>query len=103
MKQSLLILALMLGGCQSTVATAPMRTVVVDKAPEERIWLRTDGQRASSSRRLLASFEADKAACIRDEDEVTAESEDCMRHKGYIYVEQSRAPAMAAQLAARRR
>ncbi len=103
MKRGLLLLAVALGGCQSTVST-PVRTTVVETAApsSEKVWLRTDGQRASSSPALLAKFEADKAACVGDADEVTDESEDCMRSKGYIFVDQRRAPQMAAQLAARR-
>jgi hypothetical protein len=95
-----------LGACQST-ASAPPR--VASAAPPaatassgERVWLRTDGQRASSSPVLLGAFNSDKAACVGDADYVSTAAEDCMQKRGYVFVPQDQAPKIAADLAARR-
>jgi hypothetical protein len=97
---------LLLGACQST--TRPERVSVAAapparSAPAERVWLRTDGQRASSSPVLLEAFNTDKAACVGEADSVSSAAEDCMRRRGYIFVARDEAPRMAAELQAKSR
>ncbi len=102
MKKAILIVSLALGGCQSSTRPAAIPAVVAQPQSQDYVWLRRDGQRASSSPVLLAQFNSDKRACIGDATEVTSESESCMNTKGYIYVRSSEAPTIAAQLAAAR-
>ena len=101
MKRFLLIFVVAVGGCQSSTVQRPVAPVPVVSSGE-RVWLRLDGQRASSSPTLLAKFNADKAACIGDATIVSDTAEACMRQKRYTYVAASEAPQIAASLAARR-
>jgi hypothetical protein len=98
---------LLLAACQSTSRPArPVATIAppaqTATASGERVWLRTDGQRASSSPRLLSAFNQDKADCIGEAETVSPAAEQCMRRHGYIFVPQSQAPQIAADLAAKR-
>ena len=102
MKKLLFIFPLLLAGCQSTTRQAePPRPTT--SASTERVWLRLDGQRASGSPVLLAKFQKDKAACVKDVDFVSEAAEGCMKDRGYIFVPSSEAPRVAAQLAANAR
>ena len=102
MKRLSLIFVIALAGCQSTAVQRPAAPVAATAPLGERVWLRMDGQRASSSPTLLAKFNADKSTCIGDAQFVSDAAEACMKTKGYTYVAASEAPQIAASLAARR-
>ena len=99
MRKLILFAAIALGACSPTRAPDPAATAA---ASEPKVWIRSDGRRASESPALVRQFTADKSACVGNATTVSDAAEDCMRGKGYIYVPQSQAPQIAAQLAAGR-
>ena len=99
MKKLFPIIGLVVAGCQSTAPQRPPAPV----ASTERVWLRLDGQPASSSPVLLDRFNRDKAACVKDADFVSEAAEKCRKDRGYVFVPASEAPRLAAQLAANAR
>ena len=76
----------------SSVAVAPT------PAPDEMVWIRTDGQRGAGNPDLQTQFEIDAAACPGAEQRSPA-AVPCMREYGYILVPDSEAESLLQDFA----